>query len=210
MNKDKSFWDGLAKIYNGMLEKGKAYLKLYSLIRGSLTKDMNVLEIGTGTGMIARAVSQYAASVLAIDYSDKMIEEANKIKHDENIIFSVEDSESLKSKDKTFDAVIISNVLHVLKNPEKTLKEVKRVLKNNGILIAPTYMWKELSLLGKIQRFVMIRRGFPIYSQWKTEEYLSFLEKENFSVVKHKTIKGFFNICYVECRYNKDSLSFRN
>ncbi len=200
MNQDKKFWNNLANIYNKMFANQKAYQKMYSLIRESLTKDLKVLEIGTASGMIARAISGKAKEIQAIDFSEKMIAKAKEITKEKNIIFSVQDSNSLEFENQSFDVVIIANVLHIIKKPEKTLKEIARVLKNGGILIAPTFVWKEISFLGRIQKFVMLRRGFPIYSEWNSEEYLEFLKENGFSCTKRETIKWSFNICYAECK----------
>ncbi|PID31069.1 MAG: hypothetical protein CR982_00440 [Candidatus Cloacimonadota bacterium] len=200
MSGDKLFWNKLANIYNKMFENKKAYQKIYSLIRESVNKEMKVLEVGTATGMIARAISPKVKEVFAIDFSDKMIVKAKEITKEKNIFFSIQDSSNLQFKDSSFDLVIIANVLHIIKDPEKILGEIKRVLKSDGILIAPTFMWKELNLLGKIQKFVMVRRGFPIYSQWNREEYISFLEKNGLICIKKESINWSFNICYVECK----------
>lgn len=35
--------------------------------------------------------------------------------------------------------VIVSNALHILPKPEKALTEIRRVLKEDGVLIAPTF-----------------------------------------------------------------------
>ncbi len=199
MSDDKSFWDRLAKIYNNMFENKKTYRLLYSMINDSLKQDMHVLEIGTGSGMIARAISSTVKDVVAVDYSEKMIEECKNIEHSENVTFKVQDSNSLEFTDNSFDAVIIANVLHIIDKPENTLNEIKRVLKDDGILIAPTYMWKECSLKGRIQKRIMIRRGFPIYHYWNSEEYIQFLSDNGFSCTKKETIKSGFNMCFVVC-----------
>ena len=41
--------------------------------------------------------------------------------------------------DESFDVVIVSNALHIVPQPEKALQEIKRVLKDDGVLIAPTF-----------------------------------------------------------------------
>ncbi len=199
MNKDQLFWDNLANIYNRMFSNSKAYKKMYALIREVLTKDMTTLEVGCASGLVARAISNEVKKVYAIDISKKMIKKAKEINREANIHFSVQNSEQLEFEDCFFDVVIIANVLHILKNPENSLKEIKRVLKNEGMLIAPTYLWKEVSLFGKIQKLVMKRRHFPIYSEWDSEEYLMFLNENGFSCIKKSLINGPFNICYVAC-----------
>jgi len=45
--------------------------------------------------------------------------------------------------DLIFDAVIISNSLHVMHESEQALKESRRVLKRGGVLVAPTFCLDE-------------------------------------------------------------------
>ncbi|PID28050.1 MAG: methyltransferase type 11 [Candidatus Cloacimonadota bacterium] len=199
MTKDKKFWDKLAKSYNKLFENDKSYRKMYALMRENLNKNMKVLEIGTASGITARAVSDKVKDVSAVDFSEKMIEKAKSITEEKNISFAVMDAADLHYPDKSFDAVIIANVLHIVEKPENVLKEIKRVLKDDGMMIAPNFMWKETGFIGKIQKFIMIKRGFPVYSEWNSEEYTEFLRQNYFSCIKRETIKWNFNICYVEC-----------
>ena len=46
----------------------------------------------------------------------------------------------LLALDGSFDAVIISNALHIIPDPEKTLSEIDRVLRPGGVLIAPNFV----------------------------------------------------------------------
>ncbi len=200
MNKDKLFWGNLSNIYNRMFEKRKTYRKMYSLMRESVQKEMKVLDVGTASGLVARAIADRTKEVHGIDFSKEMIAKAKELTKEENIYFSVQDSEALEFEDKSFDVVIIANVLHILKKPEITLKEINRVLKDDGLLIAPTFVWKEITLMGRLQKFVMRRRNFPIYSQWDSEEYIAFLKQNGFSCIRKETLKWHFNICYTECK----------
>lgn len=73
MNKDELFWSNLANIYNLMFSNSKAYKKMYSLIKESLTTDMKVLEVGCASGLVSRVISKNVKEIYAIDYSKEMI-----------------------------------------------------------------------------------------------------------------------------------------
>lgn len=90
---------------------------------------MNVLEIATGTGLIAVNIADSVQSITATDFSPKMIEAAMKKRVPDNVHFSVEDATTLSFSDQTFDAVIISNALHFMPDPGEVLKNIRRVLK---------------------------------------------------------------------------------
>ncbi len=203
MSKDINFWNSLSGMYNKMFSNNRAYKKMYVLMKKALKEDMKVLEIGTASGIVAREISSSVEHVYAIDYAPDMIEKAKELTTEDNVLYFVQDSSNLQFSDKEFDAVIISNVIHILEQREACLSEIKRVLKDDGVLIAPTFMWKEVSLLGRIQQFIMKRRQFPVYSIWNTDEYLQFLDKNGFECNKHISIKSSFNICYAECKKKK-------
>ncbi len=206
-NKNKIFWDKLAPNYNRMFEKNKAYLKMYDLIKFPLRQTMTVLEIGAASGMIARNISDLVSKIYAIDYSEKMIDKAKILSPQNNIFYSVQDSSNLDFDDNYFDSVIIANVLHIMDNPENTLDEIKRVLKPNGILIAPTFMWKEKNLMGKIEQIFMRIKKFPINHQWNSQTYKEYLENNGFSLTKQENIKSSFNISYIEAIVQKNKFN---
>ena len=101
--------------------------------------------------------------------------------------------------DNSFDVVIMSNALHIVPQPEKALVEIKRVLKDNGVLIAPTFTHSENSFFGKIKVFLMKLAGFPIHSMWTSEEYLRFLRQNGWTVRKNVVLKASFPLTYTEC-----------
>ena len=87
--------------------------------------------------------------------------------------------------DKSFNVVIVSNALHIVPQPEKALAEIRRVLKNDGVLIAPTFTHAENSFTGKVRAFFMKRVGFPLHSKWTSEEYLRFLSQNGWMAVSY-------------------------
>ena len=76
----------------------------------------------------------------ATDYSEKMLAVARRGIVPSNLIFERADVSNLQYDDESFDVVIIANALHVIPNPEKVLSEIKRVLKKDGLLIAPNFI----------------------------------------------------------------------
>lgn len=74
----KHFWDTMAPLYEVFMKKDKlAYKKMYSLIRTKIA-NKSVLELATGTGLIARNVADISYKMIATDYSVKMIEQPIK------------------------------------------------------------------------------------------------------------------------------------
>ena len=199
MKEKKNFWDRNARIYNRFMRKDHAaYETMYALIH-PVVKAKTVLELATGTGLIAKHIVNAAAHIEATDASAEMIAEAKRDNRSSNLHFSVQDMFRLPYADESFDAVIVSNALHIVPQPEKALREIRRVLKDDGVLIAPTFTHAGNSFSGKVRAFFMKLVGFPLHSRWTSEEYLTFLRQNGWTVRKSVVLKASFPLTYTEC-----------
>ncbi len=199
MQERKNFWDRNAGRYDRFMRKDRAaYEKMYELIR-PVVKVKTVLELATGTGLIAKNIVNAAAHIEATDASAEMIAEAKRDNRSAKLHFSVQDMFRLPYAGQSFDVVIVSNALHVVPHPEKALAEIRRVLKDDGVLIAPTFTHAGNSFFGKVRAFFMKLAGFPLHSRWTSKEYLSFLRQNGWTVRKSVVLKASFPLTYTEC-----------
>ena len=199
MRKHKNFWDKNAGRYDRFMRKDRAaYDEMYALIR-PIVRHKTVLELATGTGLIAKHIVNAAAHIEATDASAEMMAEAKRDNRSAKLHFSVQDMFCLPYADRSFDMVIVSNALHIVPQPEKALQEIKRVLKDDGVLIAPTFTHAGNSFSGKVKAFFMRLAGFPLHSRWTSEEYLRFLRQNGWSVRKSAVLKASFPLTYAEC-----------
>ena len=199
MKNRRNFWDRTAKIYDRFMRRdAAAYDRMYALLR-PVVRDKTVLELAAGTGLIAKHIANAAEYIEVTDASEQMIRQAERENHAENLHFSVQDMFCLPYADAAFDVVIVSNALHIVPQPEKSLREIKRVLKDDGVLIAPTFTHAENSFPGKVKAFFMNLAGFPLHSKWTSEEYLKFLQQNDWTVRKSVVLKASFPLTYAEC-----------
>lgn len=199
MKKSENFWNRNAKRYDRFMRKDRAaYEKLYELIR-PVVKARTVLELAAGTGLIAKNIVRAASHIEVTDASEEMITEAKRNNRSAKLHFSVRDMFCLPYADKSFDVVIVSNALHIIPQPEKALAEIRRVLKDDGVLIAPTFTHAGNSFSGKVRAFFMKLAGFPLHSRWTSEEYLRFLRQNGWAVRKSAVLKASFPLTYAEC-----------
>ena len=199
MSEQKNFWDRNAGLYDRFMRKdGAAYEMMYELIQ-PVVRHKTVLELATGTGLIAKHIVNAAALVEATDASAEMIAEAKRDNHSAKLHFSVQDMFRLPYADESFDVVIVSNALHIVPQPEKALAEIRRVLKDDGVLIAPTFTHAGNSFSGKVRAFSMQLAGFPLHSRWTSEAYLKFLGQNGWTVRKSVVLKASFPLTYAEC-----------
>ena len=199
MQEHKDFWDRNAGRYDRFMRKDRAaYEEMYELIR-PIVRHKTVLELATGTGLIAKNIVNAAAHIEATDASAEMIAEAKRDTRSAKLHFSVQDMFRLPYADKSFDVVIVSNALHIVPQPEKALQEIKRVLKEGGVLIAPTFTHAENSFSGRVKALFMKLAGFPLHSRWTSAEYLRFLRQNGWAVRKSAVLKASFPLTYAEC-----------
>ena len=203
MRERKDFWDRNAGLYDRFMRKdGAAYEMMYEMIQ-PVVRHKTVLELATGTGLIAKHIVNAAALVEATDATTEMIAEANRDNSSAKLHFSVQDMFCLPYADKSFNVVIVSNALHIVPQPEKAIAEIKRVLKDDGVLIAPTFTHAVNSFTGMVRAFFMRMAGFPLHSKWTSEEYLCFLRQNGWAVRKSVVLKASFPLTYTECVKSK-------
>ena len=200
---NRGFWNRYARLYDFEIDRfnRQAYEEMYRLMSASLSKKMRVLEIATGTGLIAIHVAPSVGFVEAVDFAPRMIEAAKKKEAPSNVRFSVEDAMALSFSPESFDAVIISNALHIMKDPSAVLQNIKRVLKPGGLLFAPTFSHGHLktSTWDLNTRFLRLI-GFETYAKWLPEEYVAFIEGEGFSITNWRVLRAAFPLVYLEAK----------
>lgn len=95
-----------------------------------------VLEIGCGIGAFAKILFERNFKVDATDISPFIIKRAKKIHPDIN--FEVLDIEKNTEMNEKYDYIFAFEVIEHIKNPLKALVNIKKMLKNRGVLIFST------------------------------------------------------------------------
>ena len=108
--------------------KDDRYLKISQELKRFAGPDSKLLDIGCAKGIIEKVVGGRCNYGLDIAYN-------NLIEAKEYLYPTSGDSQSLPYKDNSFDIVLCSEVLEHLLSPESCLNEIKRVIKNKGIVI---------------------------------------------------------------------------
>jgi demethylmenaquinone methyltransferase/2-methoxy-6-polyprenyl-1,4-benzoquinol methylase len=113
-----------------------------------------VLEVGMGTG---RNLKYYPTGcfVTGIDNSEGMLEKAReRAANMRNVNLLLMDAEHLEFPDNTFDYVVITFVLCTIPDPVKALKEMRRVLKPSGELIALEHVHSSYPLIALFEDLI--------------------------------------------------------
>ena len=240
----KSTWDFYAPAYRFAMRGEKTtYRWLYDHIQHRV-HDKTVLELACGPGMLAKHIAPVTKQMIATDYSEGMIAQANKQQggddagddctvsvgdasiasytgdicasgagiagytdaggeHDERakLTFEVADATKLAYVDDSFDVVIIANALHTMPQPNLALQEIKRVLRPDGLLIAPNFVVASNSgFVGKLWLQFLKMVGLSFDHSWSYRAYLKFLAVHGWDCTYSKLLEGRVPLCYVECR----------
>lgn len=187
---NKKFWNRVAKLYAPLMEKDALlYEKICKSIMPYLNSRMEVLELACGSGQLSFKLSKYVRSWIGTDFSEQMIAAAKKRGKYEKLIFEIADATSLQFVNEQFDCVVIANALHIIPNPENAMSEIYRVLKPNGILFAPTFLWKEGNQSNFVKNLMYIL-GFKMYKEWNQKQFKDFVGEYGFSVAEMKLVYG--------------------
>ena len=188
---NKSFWNRFAFLYGSFMKKNdECYREIADFSEGFIIKESSVLELACGTGQLSFRMAEKAGKWTATDYSENMVEEAKKSqKYDsKNLFFEQADATKLQYESESFDVVLIANALHIMPSPGEALKEISRVLKKGGLIIAPTFVYDKGYRKAKI--WFMEKAGFKTFNKWKSDEYKSYVEQHGFSTKAFEIIKG--------------------
>lgn len=137
------FWDNVAWIYDffANIINRKANRALCAAVEGLISPSDDVLECACGTGLLTGVIAPRCKSLVATDFSAKMLKRAEK-KYGKyaNVRFEQANILRLSYPAGRFDTVMAANVIHLLDEPYQALHELERVCKPGGKIIIPTYM----------------------------------------------------------------------
>jgi len=171
-------------------------------------KDLKILDVGCGGGIICEPLARLGAKVTGVDFAPNNIKAA-KIHSKKNglkIQYIHKDIEKSKLDEK-FDLILMFEVLEHLDNWKKLIKNIKKNLNKDGIIIISTINRNLLSKLFAINIaeniLNWIPKGTHDYNKLiKPEELKQTLSKENFHF---KNIKGLvYNPLIMEWRLSKN------
>jgi ArsR family transcriptional regulator len=93
----------------------------------------DVLDVGAGDGTMAQLLAPRAASVTCVDRSEKLVQAARaRLARAKNVTVREADAHDLPFEARSFDHVMLFNVLTQVASPERVVAEAARVLRSEG------------------------------------------------------------------------------
>jgi SAM-dependent methyltransferase/glycosyltransferase involved in cell wall biosynthesis len=176
----RSHFDGMADFWETKYEPGgpleQRTISFVRCLRDSVDARGQVLDFGCGSGDIAIACRNAGYRMSGIDLSSAMIARARLRSNGHGIGFDVLESDeplNLPYSEARFDAVIASSVLEYVHDPLECFKELWRVCKPDGVLIATVpnlchpRRWLELALRrSPIRKWLAAQNGWRVYGEY--------------------------------------------
>lgn len=145
------FWDRIARKYAAdPIADMPGYEATLRRVQGLLTAEMNVLEIGCGTGSTALRLAPFTRRLLATDVSAGMIAIAREKLAAEplpQLAFAVADADAPAIGPGEYDAVLAFNLLHLVSDLDQALASAVQALRPGGLLISKTACVAEMNPL---------------------------------------------------------------
>jgi ubiquinone/menaquinone biosynthesis C-methylase UbiE len=146
----------------------------------------NVLDIGTGSGEFIKRIAPFFCSetrIVGIDPNEEALKDARNSIDLPNVEFLRMEGEALDFDDQTFDLVCLSNAMHHLASPMKTLSEMRRIVKPGGYLLIAEIISDGLNeaqenqkMLHHFKSFVDRKSGIVHHETWTRKEVIEIIQ----------------------------------
>jgi len=171
-----------------------------------------ILDVGTGTGRVARHLLKFNNDVVGVDISfDRLKLALKKAKKElkqkaDDYYVVVADGHHIPFKDGTFDEVLSIRTLKYLKDPNRGFFEIARVLKQKGICVIELSnifgyeaLWLFLLKLFGMKNYYAQDMGsnYQLFDIFKVKKFLNSL---NLIVVSKKGWHKIPTIFFIKCK----------
>ena len=128
------FPPGIANAAEAAYDRTVRYRFAERYVKGKKTVDL-----GSGAGYGAHALSKFAEDVLGVEASDEAVAHATRrYEAQKNLRYEAADVTDLPYPDESFEAAVAFEVVERLERPEAVVKEASRLLKADGVFLVST------------------------------------------------------------------------
>lgn len=133
--REEEIWKVRSKVYDKLDWTRRQEYMNKILQACDLKSYYDACDIGTGTGVVAYALSKYCRNVFGVDISNDMLQQAEKHHNADNIKYKKMDAENMDFPNWRFHIATARMVFHHIVNPVIAMHECYDILKPGGKLI---------------------------------------------------------------------------
>ena len=194
------FWNSFSPRYDRFMARtGGVYAEFLDRLAPDLGRLGSVLEVATGTGMLAIHLAPSASHVDAVDLAPGMLTRARAkaaARGVNNVDFHLASAYELPFEAERFDSAVCANALHVMQHPERALAEIRRTCKPGARLVAPTFCHGQ-TLRSRLTSRVLGLSGFRVYHRYTRETLCDLMRQAGLAIVRCDLLPGLFPLAYV-------------
>lgn len=169
-------YGSLAASYDAQYEKEQIEKVEVALSSINLNSNDVILDAGCGTGVLTQKLAKPVKLIVGLDSSKQMLTRAKARLHQFlNIMLVHADADFLPIREKTFTHVFAITLLQNMPNPKVTLRELMRVIENDGIIV-----------------FTGLKKSFTL-AHFKT--LMKDSDLKQLSLVNKKEVKDYVAVC---------------
>ena len=170
--------------------------RVENLLRfAKLPEGTSILDVGAGSGVLTLALAETKPhEVIGVDISPVMLEQAEFRRLNSahsvasTVYFRLAAAHALPFRDERFDVVICRLLLHHIRDAEKVLNELVRVLHTGGILLLADLLSNDDPVKRATQNTIEERRNPTHYAARSAQQYRDLLTNAGLTVVDEKTV----------------------
>ena len=171
----------LGKIQLKSMNKEHTPVSLWGLKHLNIQQDDIILDVGCGGGINIKRMAEKAKKVYGIDYSQESVNLSKEVNEDNIRQGKVEilkgSVEKLPFEDNTFDIITAFETIYFWPDIEKCFREVKRVLKPEGLFLIGLESNGSDNLIMKVSEKLI---DMTVYND---EEVRQFLKNNNYKEI---------------------------
>ena len=206
---DKKRYNRLAPFYDRFESPMEVfnYSRWRAKLRQYIPTSGTIFEVGVGTGKNLPFYNK-DQRLVAIDISENMLARAKKKKSTADINLVQMDVEELGFPDDVFDAAISTYVFCSVEDPINGLKEIKRVLKETGVIVFLEHMRSETELMGRVMDVLnpIVAKNFGPNINRRT---IKNIQKAGFEIIKEEfLISTVFRLILAKPKTDKLTINY--
>jgi ubiquinone/menaquinone biosynthesis C-methylase UbiE len=149
-----------------------------------------LLDVACGPGVVTAALAPRAASVVAFDATEQMLEKAKARCAKAglgNVEFRLGNAEDLPFGDAQFDGVVTRLAVHHFANPQRALNEIFRVLRSGGTAVIVDVVSSEVAAESNLQNAIERLRDPSHVRMLSASELDACIERSGFHHIQNST-----------------------
>jgi len=193
------FWERHARRYDrATMLLNRRFPEMASHVAEAVRGRARVLEVAAGTGLVTLPISRVVGHLVATDRSREMLQvlRGRIAAERSNVAVEQADALALPLSDGAMDGVVAANLLHLLPDPARALRELKRVLRVGGVLCVPTFEHAATTVAG-LTSWALALAGFPVVTRFRGQMLRSLVEEQGFSVGSEAIFPGVLPLKFI-------------